>query len=54
MSGYAIDKVLSRVILNYLSQWHLVANFLQKKILAETQCKTQNGELLAIIEVFKT
>ena len=37
-----------------LGQWHPVAFFSRKMISAETQYKTHNGELLAIIEAFKT
>ena len=35
-------------------QWHLVAYFSGKMILAKTRYKTHNAELLAIIEAFKT
>ena len=62
--GYAIGGVLSQltfrtspngiVIKTDLGQWHLIAFFLRKIIPAETQYETHNGELLAIIEVFKT
>ena len=52
--GYAIGGVLSQLILDNLGQWHLVAYFSQKMILAKTRDKTHNGELLAIVKVFKT
>ena len=50
--GYVIKKMLSQLI--YLSQWHLLAYYLQKKFLGKTQYKTHNGKLLAIDKVFKT
>ena len=63
-SGYAIGGVLSQlasgtsldavVIKTDLGQWHLVAFFSRKIIPAETQYETHNGELLAIVEAFKT
>ena len=62
-SGYAIGRVLSQLISDYLTsdhltsdqdQWHLVAYFLRKMIPAETCYKTHDGELLAIVEAFKT
>ena len=34
--------------------WHPVAYFSRKMIFAETRYKAHNGELLAIVEVFKT
>ena len=37
-----------------LGQWYLIAFFLRKMILAETQYKTHNSKLLAIVEGFKT
>ncbi len=37
-----------------LGQWHLVAFFSRKMIPAETQYETHDGELLAIVEAFKT
>ena len=54
VSGYAIDGVLRQLTLNDLSQWHPVAYYLQKKVSAKTWYKTHNGELLAIVEAFKT
>ena len=62
--GYAIGGVLSqqafgtnpnRVITKPdLSQWHSIAFFSRRMIPAETQYKTHNGKLLAIVEAFKT
>ena len=54
ISGYTIGGVFSQLTLDDLSWWHLVAFFSQKKIPAETRYETHNGELLAIIEGFKT
>ena len=54
ISGYAIGEVLSQLTLDDLGRWHPVAFFSYKKIPAETRYKTHNGELLAIVEVFKT
>ena len=53
-SGYAISGVLSQLTLDNLSQWHPVPFFLRKMIPAETRYETHDGELLAIIEAFKT
>ena len=50
--GHAIGGVLSQLT-NDLGWWHLVAYFLRKMILAETQYKTYDGELLAIVEASK-
>ena len=52
VSGHVIGGVLSQLN-NDLGQWHLLAYFLHKMIPAETWYKTQNGELLAIVEAFK-
>ena len=62
-SGYAISRVLNqltsgtnpnRIVTKIdLGQWHLVAFFSRKIIPAETWYKTHNGELLAIVGVFK-
>ena len=54
VSGYAIGVILSQLILDNLSQWHLVIFFFQKIIPAETKYKTHNDEILAIVEAFKT
>ena len=53
-SAYAIGRVLSQLTLDDLGQWHPVAHYSQKMIWAKTWYKTHNGELLAIVEVFKT
>ena len=37
-----------------MGQWRLVAFFFRKMIPAETWYETHNGELLAIVEAFKT
>ena len=52
--GYAIGGVLSQLTSDDLCQWHLVAFFFQKMILWETRYETHDGELLAIVEAFKT
>ena len=62
--GYAISGVLSQltsgtnpdriVTKANLGQWHLIAFFSRKMILAEIQYKTHDGELLAIVKAFKT
>ena len=62
--GYAISGVLSQLASGTspdgvvtkadLSQWHSVAFFSRKMIPAETWYKTNDGKLLAIVEVFKT
>ena len=53
-SGYAIGGVLSQLNLNDLGQWHPVNFFSRKMIPAKTRYETYNGELLAIVEAFKT
>ena len=52
--GYAITAIFDQLILDDLSQWYLVAFFSKKMIPAETLYETHYGELLAIVEVFKT
>ena len=52
-SGYAIGGVLSQLT-NDSGRWHRVAYFLHKMIPSKTRYKTHNGELLAIVEAFKT
>ena len=68
VSGYAIGGVLSQLISDQVTlnsksnpieksdfgQWHPVAYFSKKMIPAETRDKTHDGELLAIVEAFKT
>ena len=53
-SGYAIGGVLSQLTSDNLGQWHPVAFYSRKMIPAETRYKTHDGELLAIVEAFKT
>ena len=66
-SSYAIGGVLSQLTSDQVTldsesiltksdfgQWHLVAYFSRKMIPAETRYKTHDGELLAIVESFKT
>ena len=52
--GYAISRVFNQLTLDDLGQWHPVAFFLRKMISAETRYETHDGELLAIVEAFKT
>ena len=63
--GYAIGGMLSQLNLDSdaspndsnksdFGQWHPVAYFFRKMIPVETQYKTHNIELLAIVEAFKT
>ena len=54
LSGYAIGGVLSQLISDDSSRWHLMAFFSRKMIPAETRYKTHNDELLAIVKAFKT
>ena len=62
-SGYAIGGVLSQLTPNQVTlddtirsnvDWHPVAYFSRKMIPAEIRYETYNGELLAIVETFKT
>ena len=53
-SGYAIGGVLSQLTLNNLGQWYLIVFYSQKIIPVETQYKTHDGKLFAIVEAFKT
>ncbi len=53
-SDYAISGVLSQLTSDDLGRWYSVAFFSRKMILAETRYETYDGELLAIVEVFKT
>ena len=53
-SGYAIGGVLSQLTSDDLGQWHPVVFFSRKIIPAEIKYETHNGELLAIVEAFKT
>ena len=54
ISGYAIGGILSQLTLDDLGQWHPVVFFSLQIIPAETRYETHNGELLAILEAFKT
>ena len=54
VSGYAIGGVLNQLTLDDLGRWHPVAFFSRKMISAETKYETHDGELLAIVEAFKT
>ena len=62
--GYIIGGVLSQLVSKTssngvvtktnLGQWHSIAFFSRKMILAETWYENNDGELLAIVETFKT
>ncbi len=52
--GYAISGIFSQLTLDNLSRWHLIAFFSRKMIPAETRYEIHDGELLAIVETFKT
>ena len=54
VSDYAIGVVLSQLTLDDSGQWHLVIFFSWKMIPIKIRYKTHNGEVLAIIEAFKT
>ena len=63
VSGYVIGGVLSQLTSNQVIldrtigsnvDWHPVAYFSRKMIPAETRYETHDGELLAIVEAFKT
>ena len=53
-SGYVISGVFSMLTSNDLGQWYPMAFFSKKMILAKTWYETHNGELLEIVETFKT
>ena len=62
-SSYAIGEILSQLTPNQLTldeaigsnvDWHSVAYFFRKLIPAETRYETHDGELLVIVEMFKT
>ena len=53
-SGYAIDGVLSQLTSDNLGRWYPVTFFSRMMIPTETRYETHDGELLAIIEAFKT
>ena len=52
--GYTIGRVLGQLTSDDLGQWHPVAFFSYKMILAEIRYKMHDGEVLAIVEAFKT
>ena len=54
VSGYSINRVLSQLISDDLSQWHSVAFFSRKMITVVIRYKTNDSKLLAIVETFKT
>ena len=54
VSGYIIGGVFNQLTSNDSSRWHPVAFLLQKMIPAEISYKTYDGELLTIVEAFKT
>ena len=54
VSRYAIGGVLIWLILDDSGRWHSVAFFSWKMIPAETRYKMYDGELLVIVEAFKT
>ena len=54
VSGYAIGRVLSQLTSDNLGQWYPMAFFFRKMISVETRYETHDGELLAIVEDFKT
>ncbi len=53
-SSYTINEIFSQLIMDDLGLWYLVVFFSQKMIPAKTLDKTYNGELSAIVKVFKT
>ena len=52
--GYTIDSILNQLTADDLGQWHPMAFFSYRMILMDIRYKTHDGELLAIIEPFKT
>ena len=54
VSSYVIGRVLIQLTSDDSDQWHPIAFFSRKMIPAETRYETHNGELLAIVETFKT
>ncbi len=54
ISDFAISGVLSQLTLDDLAQWHLVAFSFRKMIPTEIQYEIYDGELMAIVEAFKT
>ncbi len=54
VSGYTIVGIPSQLISDDSGRWHPVAFFFRKMILVETRYETHDGELLAMVEAFKT
>ncbi len=54
VSGYVIGGIFSQLTLDDLGRWYPLAFFSKKMISAKTWYETYDGELLAIIEAFKT
>ena len=52
--SYAIGGIFSQLTSDDLGRWHPVAFFSRKMIPAKTRYETHDGELLAIVEAFKT
>ena len=52
VSGYAIDGVFSQMITE-TGQWHPVAYYSQKIVLAKMRYETHDAKLLAIVDAFK-
>ena len=52
--AYVISEILTQLNSDNSGQWHLVACFSKKMILAKTWYKTHDSKLLAIVEAFKT
>ena len=53
-SSYAIVKIPNQLILDNLGQWNLVVYYSQKMLTAKIWYKTHDGNLLALVEAFKT
>ncbi len=53
-SDYTISGILSQLTSDDSGQWYPVAFFSRKMIPIETRYETHNGELLEILEAFKT
>ena len=52
--SYTISKIFSQLTSDNLSRCHLIAFFFRKMIQTKTWYETYDGELLTIIEAFKT
>ena len=53
-SSYAIGGIFSQLSLDDSGQWHPITFFSRKIILVRTRYESYDGELLAIVKVFKT